>query len=130
MCSLAILLKNIKLVALAAFVVFALAYRMFLVHQRDAARQRVQVLERESASLRDLDQSLRETVMRQNLAIADLRARGEQAEARERAAAVVAARVAGRSEYEAREILHARVPQECGAAMRWLASRGAELGKW
>jgi hypothetical protein len=116
-------------------VIAALAgYRMWLIHQRDAARAQAQALTAQVSALKTANQSMEAAVAWQNGQIAELSARAAQAVAVARQQADAAARsgaaAMAQAVAEAKSVSHAQVPESCGGAIAWGVAQGPELGQW
>jgi len=117
-----------------ALVAGVLGYRSLLIHQRDAARARVKVLEAERAELQAANASMQQAVARQNAAIDALRAAAtaveEKTRQRENAAANQGAEVLQTEIARAATVGRSAVPDGCAGAIGWGNAQGPELGRW
>ncbi len=111
-----------------------LLYREILVHERDAARKQVTVLQAESAQCKAANSQMSAAVADQNrrvLALEAAAARSTSDEtARAQAAEAAVARDASRGRRQASALLKARVGTKCREAIRWGNLQGPVLGRW
>jgi peptidoglycan hydrolase CwlO-like protein len=125
-----------KPLALAVLVTAALAYRSILIHERNAALDKVAQLTAEAAALRTSNQALGKMIDRQNAGVAELRAKADAAvaamESSEEAAAREGAAVQGKAEQQASALMAAPIDAAsgCDGAIRWGNARAAELSSW
>lgn len=123
-----------KPLLIVAVIVALAGYRMWLIHQRDAAREQAQALAVQVSALTAANQSMETAVNRQNRQIAELSVRAAQAVAAARkhqdAAARSGAAAMEQAVARAKQIAQAQVPDGCAGAIAWGVAQGPELGRW
>jgi hypothetical protein len=125
-----------KLLALGALLAGAIAYRAVLLHQLNAARERVTQLTAEAAALRINNQALGAMIDRQNAAVAELKARADAAvntmAANEAAADRAGTAVQAQAQQQAQSLMTAAIDADsgCEGAIRWGNAQAPELSAW
>jgi len=123
-----------KPLTLALLLAAAFAYRVVLIHQRDAARARAAQLTSRNAVLQASNQALSSAIAASNAAIARFKAKADSAAAlartREQAAARTGAGALDAAAHRAAAIERAPVDSQCEGAIRWGNAQAVGLAGW
>ncbi len=123
-----------KPLTLALLLAAGVAYRVVLIHQRDAARVEAAKLTSQNAGLRASIRALNSAIAAQNAALAGLKAKADSVAAlarqRERTAAQAGAGALDAAARSAAAIERAPVDSQCAGAIRWGNAQAAGLAGW